>query len=189
MPKVTAVIGGHVVLPVGGHAADILIDGPTITTVLEPGSAITPHSAGVIDAAGCVVLPGGVDPHTHPLANLGSATAAALAGGATTICAFTDERPGEGALEAFRRASDDELPQARIHVFLHPLIREPDHLTRHHLEELGRLGARSVKLFLAYPELGLMTSDRVLFETMRSAADLGLIVMVHCENGGVVAAL
>lgn len=189
MPNVTAVMGGNVVLPDGVRAADILIDGARITTVLRPGSASSPPSAGVIDAGGCVVLPGGVDPHTHPLANLGSATAAALAGGTTTIGAFTDERPGEGPVDAFRRAKADELPQARIDVFLHPLIRDPDHLTRHDLEELGKLGARSVKLFLAYPELGLMTLDRVLFETLRSAAELGLIVMVHCENGGVVAAL
>ena len=189
MPKVTAVMGGHVVLPDGVRAADILIDGATITTVLEPGSASPPPSAGVIDAGGCVVLPGGVDPHTHPLANLGSATAARSREGRPRSARLRTSAPARGLWTHSGVRTPTSSRQARIESSSTRSSASRITSTRHDLEELGELGARSVKLFLAYPELGLMTSDRVLFETLRSAAELGLIVMVHCENGGVVAAL
>lgn len=186
--QVVAVTGGDVVTRDGLRAADLLLDGATISRVGPREAPSAQGASGLVDATGCLVLAGGVDPHTHPLHDLGSATTAALHGGTTTIMAFTDERPGEGPVEAWRRAVD-ELRHARVDVLLHPLIRDPERLHRDALEELRRLGARSVKLFLAYPELGMMTSDRALFETLRSARELGLLVMVHCENGGVIAAL
>jgi len=186
--QVVAVTGGDVVTRDGVQAANLVIDGATISRVGPREATSVSGGAGAVDATGCIVLAGGVDPHTHPLHDLRSATTAARHGGTTTIMAFTDERPGEGPVEAWRRA-EGELRHARVDVLLHPLIRDPERLHRTVLEELVGLGARSVKLFLAYPELGMMTSDRVLFETLRSARELGLLVMVHCENGGVIGAL
>jgi dihydropyrimidinase len=147
------------------------------------------RDAETVDAEGCVILPGGIDPHTHPLHDLRAATASALQGGTTTILAFTLPRPGETPAAAWRRAQADDLPKALTDVRLHPSIWEPDQLGRADLQELAELGARSVKLFLAYPELGMMASDRTLYETLRDATELGLLTMVHCENGGAIEAL
>jgi dihydropyrimidinase len=142
-----------------------------------------------VDTRGCVVLPGGVDPHAHPLANIEAATAAAARGGTTTVLAFTAPRPGESATVAFERARDELVPRAAVDVRLHPSIWEPERLDRTELERLRAAGARSVKLFTAFPELGMVASDRKLYETLRDAARLELLVMVHCEVSGAIDAL
>ena len=53
----------------------------------------------------------------------------------------------------------------------------------------GGRGAAAVKVFLAYPELGIMCSTRRLIELMSRPARLGLLVQVHCENGPLIEAL
>src|SRR5438445_11181 len=142
-----------------------------------------------LDTRGCVVLPGGVDPHTHPLADIAAATAAAARGGTTTVFAFTAPQPGESPTAAFERARDELVPQAAVDVQLHPAIWNPERLDGAELERLRRAGARSVKLFTAFPELGMVASDRKLYETLRDASRLGMLVMVHCEVSGAIDAL
>src|SRR5439155_12919926 len=92
-----------------------------------------------LDTRGCVVLPGGVDPHAHPLADVAAATDAAARGGTTTVLAFTAPRPGESPAEAFVRARDELLPPASVEVQLHPSIWEPDRLGRGELADLAQV--------------------------------------------------
>lgn len=176
------ICGGLVVTDAGTREADVVVADGRVGAI-EP-----PTASGDLDARGCVVLPGGVDPHTHPLSGLVAASSAAGHGGTTTVFGFTAPRPGESPGAAWRRAARDDLPQAAVGLALHPAIWEPDRLTRADLEELSALGASSVKLYLAYPELGMMASDRTLYETLRASVELGLLVMVHCENGQVIGA-
>lgn len=176
------IFGGLVVTEAGSREADVVVADGRIVAI-EP-----PTAGGELDARGCVVLPGGVDPHTHPLSDLAAASTAAGRGGTTTVLAFTAPLPGESPGAAWRRAEEEHLPQATVDVALHPAIWAPDQLTRADLEELGALGATSVKLYLAFPELGMMASDRTLYETLRASVELGLLVMVHCENGGAIEA-
>src|SRR3954447_26333765 len=136
-----------------------------------------------------VLIPAGVDPHTHPLGDLRTAGEEARRGGTTTLLAFTAPRPGETPAAAYVRARDELVPLTDVAVHLHPAIWEPDRLTRDNLVELAALGARAVKLFLAYRELGMKASDRTLYETLRDATRLGMLVRVHCENGDAVDAL
>jgi dihydropyrimidinase len=184
MTKTLTIAGGRVVTPEGLHEADVVVEDGRIAAVSSPGTAM----GQTIEASGCLVLPGGVDPHTHLLADIVAGTAAALRGGTTTALSFTAPRPSEPAAEALARAQDELIPLAAIDVRLHPSIWEPGRLSPEVLAELAELGARSIKLFLAYPELGLMASDRVLYETLRDGHRLGLLVQVHCENGGAIAA-
>jgi dihydropyrimidinase len=142
-----------------------------------------------VDTRGCVVLPGGVDPHAHPLADIESATAAAARGGTTTVLAFTAPRPGETPTAAFERARDELVPRAAVDVRLHPSIWQPELLDRAELERLRAAGARSVKLFTAFPELNMIADDRKLYDTLRDATLLGMLVMVHCEVSGAIDAL
>jgi len=136
-----------------------------------------------------VLIPAGIDPHTHPLGDLRTAGEEARRGGTTTLFAFTAPRPGEPPAAAYIRARDELVPLTDVAVHLHPAIWEPDRLTRDDLVELAGLGARAVKLFLAYGELGMKASDRTLYETLRDATRLGMLVRVHCENGDAVDAL
>jgi len=177
------IAGGLVVTPEGAREADVVVADGRITALEAPSRG------GDLDARDCVVLPGGVDPHAHPLADVAAATAAAARGGTTTVLAFTAPRPGESPADAFVRARDELLPAASVDVRLHPAIWEPERLGRSELEQLARVGARSVKLFTAFPELGMVASDRKLYETLRDASRLGMLVMVHCEVSGVIDAL
>ncbi len=100
----TLIRGGTVVNPTGPQPADVLIDGETIAGVLSPAVAAELTADEVIDAAGCYVIPGGVDAHTHMQMPFGgttasdtfeTGTAAAAWGGTTTIIDFAIQTPGE----------------------------------------------------------------------------------------------
>jgi dihydropyrimidinase len=184
--QATVVAGGTVVTAAGSRRADVVIEHGRVTR-------LTPTFRGavdrVIDASGAYVLPGGVDPHSHLLPHIVADTRAAVLGGTTSAISFTLAGEGESPGDAYRRAESELAPTALIDVRFHPRINRPDQLGLRDLQELKRLGARSIKLFLAYSELGMMASDRTLFETLRDASRLGLLVQVHCENGGAIEAL
>jgi dihydropyrimidinase len=182
---VSHVIGGLVVTPDGVRGADIDVRDGLIAAVHAPGLA----RRGALDAHGCYVLPGGVDPHTHLLADIARGARSAAFGGTTTAISFTLPEEGESLADAVVRARDELVPHAVVDIALHAYVSAPDRLTREHIEEVAGLGVTGVKLFTAYPELGLQASDRTVYETMRASSRLGLPVLVHCENGGVIAAL
>ena len=59
------IAGGSVVTPADGvRAADVGIRGESIAAIDRPG-AFDQSAGRVIDASGCIVMPGGVDPHVH----------------------------------------------------------------------------------------------------------------------------
>lgn len=177
--------GGLVVTPEGSREADVVVEDGRIVAVVGPGRP----GPGALDARGAVVLPGGVDPHTHLLADLAAGTRAAVAGGTTTAISFTLPAPGQGVAEALVDARDEIAASATCDVALHAYVREPDALTTEDVEAAAALGATGIKLFTAYRELGLHASDRTVYETLRVAAALALPVLVHCENGDVIDAL
>ena len=173
------VAGGEVVVPGGRRRADVLVQDGRIAAVGDVEAA----GCRVIDAGGCLVLPGGVDVHTHPLGAMAADTAEALLGGTTTILGFVDAEPGERPADAARRAIADELPQARCDVGLHGVVWEPEAYRDGDLRALADLGVTSVKLWLAYHELGIQADDRVVYRVLREAAREGVLASAHCENG------
>ena len=142
--------------------------------------------AEVVDAAGCLVLPGAIDVHTHPFGAVAADTRSALHNGTTSAFAFVDAEPGETPAQAARRTLADELPDSMIDLALHTVIWEPGAYRRGHMREAAELGIGSVKLWLAYIELGIMADDDVALEVMQEAAELGMVVLAHCENGRAV---
>ena len=189
--SVDAVVGGTVVAPDGPRLADVLISEGKVTglgpAVAGADGAI---SGNLVDAAGCYVLPGGVDPHCHLMAQVRLATAAAARGGTTTALSFTNPGPGQGDLDCLlSRRAEVAGGGAVIDVGLHAMLYHPEHTTSADLAAARRAGAAAVKVFLAYPELGIMCSPKRLFELMADARRLGLLVQVHCESGPLIEAL
>jgi len=184
--NISAVVGGTVITRDGPVRSDVLIAGGKVAAVGE-------HPAGagrLLDASGCWVLPGGVDPHCHLMAGVGQATSAAARGGTTTALSFTSPAAGEGALECLlRNRSEVAGGGAAIDLGLHAAIYDPDRISHADLAAIRQAGAAAIKVFLAYPELGIMCSTKRLYEIMSSAGRLGLLVQVHCENGPLIEAL
>jgi len=101
----TVIKSGRVVTAVDDYTADVLIDGETISTI---GKQIDVEADKVIDASGKLVIPGGIDPHTHMDLPFGGTTAAddfrtgtiaAAHGGTTTIIDFAVQYKGEELLQ------------------------------------------------------------------------------------------
>jgi len=182
------VTGGTVVTPAGTLRADVVIGDGTILALAEPGTA--PARAVRLDAAGCYVLPGGVDPHAHIMADVAAATRAAALGGTTTVLSFTNPGPGEAAVPCLlRRRSQLVATPPAVDVGLHGMLYLPDRVVPADLQALREAGASAIKVFLAYPELGIMWSARGLFELMTAATRQGLMIQVHCEEGQLIEGL
>jgi dihydropyrimidinase len=182
------VTGGTVVTPAGTGHADVVIGDGKIATLAEAGAA--PVRAERLDATGCFVLPGGVDPHCHIMADVAAATRAAALGGTTTVLSFTNPGPGEEAVPCLLRCRE-ELATANlaVDVGLHAMLYRPDQVEAADLRALRNAGVSGVKVFLAYPELGIMWSARGLLELMTAAARQGQVVQVHCEEGQLIEGL
>ena len=181
--------GGLVVTPAGVRQTDVAVAGERVVSL---GPAKRPRGGGdgeVIDVEGCYVLPGGVDAHTHLLADIASATRSAAFGGTTTAVCFSNPRRGESAPQAVIRGRAKVEKLAAIDVAMHAILGDPDHVTSQDLERVRGQGVRAIKLFLAFPDQGLMASDGCLYDVLRMAAKLGLLVRVHCENGSVIESL
>ncbi len=182
--------GGTVVERSGSVAADVLLDGERIAAV---GPGLDPTGCEVIDAGGALVIPGGVDAHTHfdlPVGAVRSAddfesgTVAAACGGTTTVIDFAGagrESPDEALREWHTKAKG----RAAIDYGFHLTVTE---VPEDEAEALGRFrsfvaeGVTSVKLYLAYPER-LMVDPPTLRRALIAARGAGVLVCVHAEDG------
>ena len=142
--------------------------------------------ASVVDADGCLVLPGAIDVHTHVFGSIRDDTRSALCGGTTSALAFVDALEGETPAQAAQRTLADEMPASLIDLAFHAVIWEPSAYRHGDLRDVAALGVGSVKLWLAYHELGIQADDDVAFAVMQEAAELGVVVLAHCENGRVI---
>jgi dihydropyrimidinase len=182
--------GGRIVTAADDYVGDVYVERDTVTLI---GESLDVQADKVIDAAGKIVMPGAIDPHTHLEMAFGgtvtcddftSGTVSAAFGGTTTLVDFCMQAPGQSFAEALE-ASHAKLDRAKpvIDVGFH--IGVTDLHTGGSLEELARLpddGVTSYKLFMAYKG-AVMVDDDTLFETMECASETGALVMVHAENG------
>ena len=187
---------GTVVNADSSFKADVAVHRGKIVSVgrMAEGAA---KASKVIDASGCLVFPGGIDPHVHmqlptpagPSSDdFLSGSRAALMGGTTTLFDFVTPAPGEllPAALALRQA---EAHAAVTNLFLHvsPTIWRktmPDEMA----ECVEKSHTRSFKCYLAYLDtIGLL--PEALEKVMKEAARLNATVLVHCEEGKEVARL
>ena len=172
--------------------ADLLIDGAVIKEI----RAGIPASAAekVIDASGLLLLPGGIDAHTHldmPFGGTNSAddfltgTRAAAIGGTTAIVDFAIQARGtrmRNALDIWWKKADGK---ACIDYGLHMIVTDLPDAGLEDMDELVREGVASFKLFMAYPNV-LMVDDATIFKALRQTAKNGALICMHAENGSVI---
>ena len=156
------------------------------------GSDLSPQpDEAVVDCAGCLVVPGGVDVHTHLHLPVGqvrvsddfdSGTRAAAIGGTTTIIDYVTAYRGEDPMNALATWYQWAEP-ACIDYGLHMTFTERVHEAT--VAQCVEAGVTSFKLYMAYPDL-LMVDDDVILETLQMATRHGGLVTLHCENGGAI---
>ncbi len=181
--------GGTVVNASGTTEADVLIEGDTIVAV----GALADAAAGgeVIDATGCYVLPGAIDNHTHlsmPFGGTRSAddydtgTQAAAAGGTTCIVDFALQVEPHGLASSLAEWKGRAEGAARVDYGFHMAITTADAETIDDMATMVDEGITSFKVFLAYPNVLMVTDDQFL-AVLERARELQALTMVHCENG------
>ncbi|WP_148615288.1 dihydropyrimidinase [Nocardioides rubriscoriae] len=190
------ITGGTVVSATGRSAADVLVDGETIVAVLAPGSTLLGHDlAGsvdrVVDASGKYVVPGGIDAHTHMQLPFGgteasdtfeTGTIAAAWGGTTSIIDFAVQKTGEAVETGLEAWHDKARGQCAVDYGFHQIIGGVDEQSLKAMETLVEEGISSYKLFMAYPGI-FFSDDAQVLRAMQKAAELGLMTMMHAENG------
>jgi len=170
--------------------ADILIEGECIALV---GANLDIPEAQIIDAHGKLVMPGGIDPHTHfDLLMFGTVSSddhytghkAAAFGGTTTVIDFVpqDKPTLEESVEVWRAKAD---PKAAIDFSFHMNLTSLDDQVAAEIPHLPDLGITTLKVFTAYNRR-LRLQDGEIFRALRIARENGLLTMVHAENGDVI---
>lgn len=188
----TVIKGGTIVTADLSYAADLRIEAGKITEIGPDLKGDT-----VLDAAGCYVMPGGIDPHTHlemPFMGTYSAddfesgTRAALSGGTTMVIDFALPAPGQGLLDALKMW-DNKAGRANCDYSYHMAVTWWGEQVFDEMKAvINDRGINTFKHFMAYKG-ALMVNDDELFASFNRLAELGGIAMVHAENGDVVAEL
>jgi dihydropyrimidinase len=182
---------GRIVTATDDYFADILVEGETVVQI---GKKLDIGADKVIDATGKLVIPGGIDSHTHfdmPFGGTMSAddfesgTKAAAHGGTTTIIDFAIQSKGESTIKGLDRWHAKAEGKASIDYGFHMIITD---MPSERLDEMNKLvdeGVTSYKLFMAYPGV-LYVDDGTLYRAFRRAGDNGTRICMHAENGIVI---
>jgi dihydropyrimidinase len=186
---------GTVVTATGSTRADVLISGEIIAHVAEHIAEVG-HE--IIDATGLLVMPGGIDVHTHldmPFGGTTSAddyttgTQAAAVGGTTTVIDFALQNQSgtlKQALDIWLAKSHNKAcVDFSLHMAVTNLHGPEGAETLREMEEMVAAGISSFKLFMAYPNV-LMVNDELMFRVMQKAAALNALCLIHAENGSAI---
>ncbi|CAL8287036.1 unnamed protein product [Merluccius merluccius] len=186
--------GGKVVNEDVSFVSDVYIENGKIADVgcnLKVPAGVT-----VIDATGQLVMPGGIDTHTHmELAFMGTkavddfyiGTKAALAGGTTMILDFVIPQKGSSLLEAYERWRRTADPKVCCDYSLHVAVTWWSEQVKGEMATLAtEKGVNSFKMFMAYKGV-FMLSDEELYSVFSQCKAIGAIAQVHAENGDLIA--
>ncbi|MET0645291.1 MAG: dihydropyrimidinase [Pyrinomonadaceae bacterium] len=187
----TLIRNGRVVTAVDDYRADILIEGETVSTI---GAKLDVEADVVIDAAGKLVIPGGIDPHTHMELPFGgteasddfrTGTTAAAHGGTTSIIDFAVQYKGQALLEGVDNWHKKAEGKCVIDYGFHLITTEFEDNQTEELYTVMDEGVTSFQLFMAYPGVCL-ADDATNFRAMSAAGERGGLVCMHAENGIVI---
>jgi dihydropyrimidinase len=187
----TLIKNGRIVTAVDDYHADLLIvDG----VIAEIARQITDHDAEVIDARGRMVIPGGVDPHTHLESFSGRTTTsddfltgsrAAAVGGTTTLIDFAKQSRGDSLTQVYETWQAKARQRTCIDYAFHLIVVEVDQARLDEIPWVIEQGVTSAKMYMAYRGR-LMVDDGTIFRTMQVFKQHGGLVALHAENGDVI---
>lgn len=193
MTSVDLVIsGGTVVNDMWAGRASVVVHEGRVVALTRPDEA-PPAARHTVDAAGLLVLPGGVDPHVHIGMELGAyttrdsyaeATTAALWGGTTTVVDFAIPEPGQPPLDAVRERRE-AASAGLCDAALHGCVVDWDDTVPAQLAEMTSLGVRTVKLFTTYRDV-VMAEPSTVLRVMAALNELGGLAYVHAEENHLV---
>lgn len=183
---------GLVVNGTGAIQADVRICGEKIAEVkarLIPG-----EGEEVVDAAGCLVVPGGIDAHTHfdmPCGDIKTSddfaqgTRAAAAGGTTTVIDFSEPEHGASLQSGLNRWHEKADHNSYCDYSFHMTVARYDSSIEAEIESMIAQGITSFKAYTAYKgDLGV--DDRDLYRLLELMKKHHTLLLVHCENGDIL---
>jgi dihydropyrimidinase len=182
---------GRIVTAVDDYRADVFDNGGTVALI---GKGLDIDADKIIDAAGKLVIPGGVDPHTHLELPFGGTTTsdtfetgtrAAAYGGTTCIIDFAVQTRGSSTLKALDAWHGKAEGRTAIDYSFHMIVTDMPQERMGEMRRLADSGVTSYKLFMAYPG-ALLSDDGTIFRAMRKAGEDGTLVCMHAENGIVI---
>ncbi|HSL39526.1 MAG TPA: dihydropyrimidinase [Desulforhopalus sp.] len=188
------ITNGEVVSPLGSCRQDVYIADGRIAAI---GLNLSVSAERTIDATGHYLLPGGLDVHTHldmpfmgevSADDFESGTAAALAGGTTTIIDYVVPGKGQSLLEALAVWKEKAERAVADYGFHMAVTWYGEQVAREMAVCVREEGIPSFKAFLAYKG-AIMVNDEELFAMLKRSAELNALIMAHCENGEIIAEL
>jgi dihydropyrimidinase len=199
-----AIRGGQVVTPQGSGRWDVGVQGEQIAMVAVPGTL--PEAGRVIDAAGKIVVPGGVEPHTHlahfiamhPDENLFTLgpeedSRGMAFGGTTTHVDFCFVRPGGDVATAIEQRAARWKGNSYVDYTFHVALQGPLPLkVFDQLPEAIQAGFPSFKVFTTevlppHPKRNPYRLDFGRIQlAMEKVAPHGGIMVVHAEDHDIV---
>jgi len=188
----TIIKNATIVTAIDTTIADVGISGGKISAIAAQLSA--ENATHTIDAANHLLLPGGIDVHTHldmPFGGTNSAddfqtgTIAAAFGGTTTLIDFAIQYKGQTLRHAFDTWMKKAHDKATIDYAFHCIITDLGSAQLEEMADLIREGVTSFKLFMAYPGV-FMLDDASIFRAMSQAAKHSGLICMHAENGGAI---
>jgi len=188
----TIIKNGTLITGEGRMRADLAIQNGKIAAL---AMNLPSEGTEIIDASGCLVMPGAIDVHVHlqfPFSGTVSAddfengTKAAACGGVTTVIDFAIQKKGSTLMEAVenRRAQADD--RVCIDYSLHAVPTDWNENTRREMEKVVEYGITSFKMFMVYRSEGLISEDDALFDALEESARLGALIGVHAESAAIL---
>jgi dihydropyrimidinase len=187
----TLIRNGRIVTAVDDYKADLLIEDQVVSVI---GAKLDMEADRVIDAGGKLVIPGGIDPHTHMELPFGgteasddfrTGTIAAAHGGTTTIIDFAVQYKGQSLTEGLDRWHAKAEGKTAIDYGFHLITTDLEDERVPEMHKLMDEGVTSFKLFMAYPGVFLV-DDATIYRAMCAAGERGGLICMHAENGVVI---
>jgi dihydropyrimidinase len=187
----TLIKNGTIITATDHYKGDVLCRDERVEMI---GTSIAIDADTVIDAANKLVIPGGIDVHTHLDMPFGGATSAddfetgtiaAACGGTTSIVDFAIADHGQSLVKGWETWMAKAEGKAAIDYGFHMIMREFNEQRSDEMGSLVKEGVTSFKLFMAYPGVFYM-NDGDIFRAMQRSGEIGATIQMHAENGLVI---
>lgn len=184
---------GTIVTATDTYKADLRIKGEKIVSM---GKNVKKATDTEISVSGCLIFPGGIDPHTHfdldsnitvTADDFESGTKAALKGGTTTIIDFINHKRGETLSKSLKNWHKKSEEKCYCDYGFHMTLAEWDKNISDEMGDIVKNGITSFKMYMAYKDL--QVSDNKIYKALKRSKELGALICFHCENGDIVEAL